>query len=35
MCIRDRYYTLNEDERVAVASRADDKYLAVGIELNF
>lgn len=29
------YYTLNEDERVAVASRADDKYLAVGIELNF
>jgi len=29
------YYTMIEDERVAVASRADDKYLAVGAELNF
>ena len=29
------YYTMIEDERVAVASRADDKYLAVGLELNF
>lgn len=29
------YYTMVEDERAAVASRADDKYLAVGLELNF
>lgn len=29
------YYTVVEDERAAVASRADDKYLAVGLELNF
>jgi predicted porin len=29
------YYTTLEDERATVASRADDKHLAVGIELNF
>lgn len=29
------YYTTLEDERATVASRADDKYAAVGIELNF
>ncbi len=29
------YYTMVEDERATVASRADDKYLAVGLELNF
>jgi len=29
------YYTIVEDERAVVASRADDKYLAVGLELNF
>jgi predicted porin len=29
------YYTLVEDERVAVANRWDDKHLAVGLELNF
>jgi predicted porin len=29
------YYTMVKDERAAVASRADDKYLAVGLELNF
>jgi predicted porin len=29
------YYTMVEDERATVASRADDNYLAVGLELNF
>lgn len=29
------FYTLIEDDRATVASRADDKYLALGIELNF
>jgi predicted porin len=29
------YYTMVQDERATVASRADDKYLAVGVELNF
>ena len=29
------YYTMIQDDREIVASRADDKYLAVGIELNF
>ena len=29
------YYTMIEDERAVVASRADDKHLAVGLELNF